>query len=910
VINLLTNLTDNNLATFVTLSNSLALWIDMGQTNVVDRIFLIGSTNKLNFWPDSNQNATNPPLGLIVVSVGNSGPGMTPVGAWTVPYDAGNPVDTEMDLRFSPTAGRYVQAQLQTNVTWGVNYWPGYALSSQPPAPTNLTWNVGQIELYGFSGPATSAVNAVVCDSTNQPLQLAALDLSYYLGELAGTPHPIITSAQTNLYPGTIYRVIDLSPLAPDYNTMMANIASGALPTNLVVSPVGREVQYSGWPYRCVLWGVWEFLDRQGVRWLYPLDEHADYVPVGHGVSTNMLPLSYIPSASEIQMDFTTDNFQPWPINVLQSLRQGYLNLWRNHWTVQAGTYGPCGGAQLGAWFYSEIPAQTPPGNLSTNWGEGFSGYPSNFGAVVPNWKLLQMGTSWWGATNCTGCASNPAPVYPGSILITWAMNNPALINWVAAKMVAYDAAYPLASQAPLDLRLKNNWYGLLPVDMTLWSQDSWDIAANGPYQPVGDAWMGCESTQSFSGAYYSFVTGVANQVSAQGLTAPVGALAYTDVYEPPVNISTFPSNVEVELCMYGSPSLSITSPANANLKMAWDTWHSKCSRLFTFDYTLYTELAATNSGFPLPLVAGMVDHAQYLAGIGALNTDSEANDTTLSDFVQHSPWNFYSYPRIRWNRNQTAKALETEFFSGYYREAAAPMLAYYQTLENQVYPSGGDFHRVHSYSYKIPAGVFTSLAPLYTMQTNLANAAAMATNWLTQLRVADASNGFAWVIAQEGLAGVNLNDLSSYQQIGGSPVTLNLTNFIALPTFAGSGGVVSGNEAVFTPNTPKWGLADNDSSFQTTLNLLQTGIYSVAVSVQALYSNYPTNVLTVTLGSQTTNITVCCQDPVWRTYTAVFSEPAGGQVLVVDDFENFTWDIGIGAGDDMAINQIQISKQ
>ena len=117
---LLTNLSDNNPATLVTLSNSIGLFIDMRQTNVVDRVFLIGGNHHLNFWPNNSQTGTNPPLGLIVVSVGNSGPTMKQAATWTVPYDAGNPVDTEVDVRFSPVAGRFVQIQLQTNVTWGV----------------------------------------------------------------------------------------------------------------------------------------------------------------------------------------------------------------------------------------------------------------------------------------------------------------------------------------------------------------------------------------------------------------------------------------------------------------------------------------------------------------------------------------------------------------------------------------------------------------------------------------------------------------------------------------------------------------------------------------------------------------------------------------------------------------------
>ena len=200
--NLLTNLTDNNLSTFTTLSNPPVLLIDLAQPCAVDRVLLNGSTNGLYMWPDYADNQTNAPLGLIVVYVGNTPTTTNAVAYYTVPPDAGNPVETEAELRFSPAIGRYVRIELQTQVTWGLNYWPGWALASQPPA-TNVQWNVGEVELYGFSG-TNAQVNAdavVVPSNAAAPLALAASDLSYYLGELEGRPVPIITPASTNSTP-------------------------------------------------------------------------------------------------------------------------------------------------------------------------------------------------------------------------------------------------------------------------------------------------------------------------------------------------------------------------------------------------------------------------------------------------------------------------------------------------------------------------------------------------------------------------------------------------------------------------------------------------------------------------------------------------------------------------------------
>jgi hypothetical protein len=324
---------------------------------------------------------------LVTISVGGVWPPTNRVGSFTVPYDAGNPVDTEVDIRFNPTAGRYVLIQLQTNVIWGVNYWPGHALKFQPPAPTNLTWRVAELEIHGFNGTFPHSDAVVLSAPAPEPLTLAANELSYYLGELAGRPVPIITPAATNNYPGVLYCINDLKPLAPDYGTMMSNISAGLLPDNVNIQICGRQVMFTAWPYRCVLWSVWEFLERQGVRWLYP-DAQGDYVPCGKGIDLSFLPLHYTPAATSIYANWNTSSLEPWPQRGLQSIRQSYLYPWRNRWNYSWNGYGPLGGG--------EIPAAPAPGMLSAEYKEKFDGYPHNFKSVVPNRILLSMGTNWW----------------------------------------------------------------------------------------------------------------------------------------------------------------------------------------------------------------------------------------------------------------------------------------------------------------------------------------------------------------------------------------------------------------------------------------------------------------------------------------------------------------------------------
>jgi hypothetical protein len=820
--NLLSTLTDNNLSTFVTLTNPPIIVIDMVQTSAVDRVVLEGSANQLNTfsnqWPNYSAALNTPPLGLIDVYVGNSPTNSNLVASYMVPYDAGNPVETEADIRFSPAIGRYVRIALQTQATWGFNTWPGFAISSQPPA-TNVNWNIGEIELYGVSGANSQVIADAVVVNPNPPapLALAASDLSYYLSELEGRPVPIIPPSATNSYPGTLYVINDLASLAPNYATMMANISSGVLPTNITVQVSGRQVIFSSWPYRSILWSVWGFLEKQGVRWVYP-DAHGDFVPSGSGVNLSVLPFTYYPPTYSIYANFDVNVLEPWPNYQVQSVRQEFLYPWRNHWTCSEDGMGPLGGL--------EIPTMPNP-NVPVNpdYAEGFGGYPHNLTGVVPN-RLLDSGrapfANWWGWTN-TSPGSQEDPSIQGAPVFT--MDNPALISWVANKMTNIAAAQPLACTWPLNIYHWRRPFNLLPVDASIYSQDPYTIASNSPAIADPVPWVK-EYGTSYSGMYYSFVTAVANQVSQSGSSALVGALAYADVFLPPTNLpalAVFPTNVQVEVCLYGSPNLPMTAPANAGLKAALDGWHSACRHLATYDYALlHTDYEQEDPRMPVALVAGTLARSQYLASDGALDGGSQANISSLP----YNPWNFYAYPRTRWNTNQTAGQIEQEFFNGYFREAAAPMLAYYQAMENYQVSNNVDLHYL-GYCYNITPGSFP-IGILASMQTNLLAAEQLATNWWVARRVTKIAAGFSWIITNspDNLAGVDLSDTSQYTVLNpatNSPVTINLS------TLTPTANMIIGNNAGWQSSGGDWWMS-SPAQLQQTYNI-GAGTYLVSVT-------------------------------------------------------------------------------
>jgi hypothetical protein len=843
-------LTDNDLSTCLT---NLQVGIDFGCTNTIDRVYVTGTKRQLQYWPDWYQTGTHPPLGKTTILVGNSWPPKNQAGSMLVPYDAGNPVDTEVDVRFSPTACRYVLIQLQTKVVWEIKTWPGHALSTQPPAPIGLNWRVAELEIHGFNGMYTNQDAVVLAEPAPAPLRLAAGELSYYLGELGGRPVPIVTPREARRYGGTLYCVDDLKRLAPDYATMMANIHSGLLPENVNIQTKGRQVIFTAWPYRCVLWSAWEFLERQGVRWLYP-DAQGDFVPAGRGVDLSFLPLHYTPSATSIYANWDGSSLQPWPPWDIQSLRQGYLYPWRNHWNHTSASDGPLGGG--------EIPPAPAPGKLPPEFQERFEGYPHNFNAVLPDRILLAKGSNWWGYDAKLGHR-----VPPGAENITFCLDNPDLIQWVADKVVTVNTAWPGPSQHPLSLFHGDAAYNLLPMDSTLFCQDTqWCCPANGVVAGSGNAW-GTGFRPSMSGEYYHFVNSVAQAVRARGSDALIGALAYADVYDPPAAIATFPDNVQVEVCLYGAPNLPMASPANARLKTDWAAWHARCGRLATYDYALlHTDYAQPDPQMPVPLVTAIVDRAQFLAGLGALNGGCQATPTSLP----YNPWNFYAYPRIRWNINQTAATLCQEFFDGYFGESAQPMLAYYQAYEN--YEITNDVSLYYGGSCYGPTPGAFPLRVLDQMQGSLEQAESVATNWIVKDRVARMREGFNWVLSQRGLTGVNLADRSSCLEVpADGEMVMPLGRMSAPP-------ILHGNFVGHVENTWHFGSA---GAIQTPLAFEKGGVYEVSVTARAVPFDNVFPVLNCFLGARGASITV--DTTTYKDFTFTLTVPSGAWDLLLN---------------------------
>lgn len=798
-------------------TKSPSLLIDLAQLTSVHRVVIASTNNQFQFWPDSSGAAHVLPRGLVVVFVGSTPRTLTNVGSYAIPYNAGNVISQPIDIRFNPIAGRYIRLELQTRVNWTSGTYANnipFGWTNAIPSADQM-WQIGEVEVFGTT--TTTATNAVVLNSSAYALKLAANDLSYYLTELTGQPHPVISPAQTNLYPGKLYVIDDLAALAPNYATMMANIANGSLSTNEVnVLQNGRVIKFTGWPYRVVCWSVWEFLERQGVRWVYP-DVHGDYVPQKTSVDLSFLPLRLTNYVKTIYANFDTGSFRPWPAWVAQSDQQGWLYWWRNHWSSSSSP-SPWG---------AEIPYIQSSGTVDPQYAEGFDGYPHNLTTVVPS-RVLANNSSWWGTADGVNFTPNG---------VQFDLASTGAAQWIAKKVIAWDAVHhgPQQSVQSLGINYFETPYNLLPVDAATFSIDSETVAANNLYNrpPSWLPWIW--TWKPSSGAYYKLLSTVASIATNQ----IIGGLAYADVYDPPK--SNYPPNVQMEFVMYGSPNLPITAAPNAAMKQAVDGWHQVCSRLAHYDYALLiSDVWQGDNRIPVPMVHGMVDTAKYLFGIGAQNGGTQATEAA----IQYNPWDFFAWPRIRWNTNLTSDQILDDFFTGYYREASVPMRAYYKAMEDYQYSNSVDMH-FHGYCYNLMPGAFP-VGVLNAMRTNLAAAQTLATNWYIINRINDATNSFGWTMNRLGLTEDSLTNLSRYASVPTTGVySCNLSNFKQYTLFGAPYYSPVWNE----DGNRAWNF-DGAAIIYQTLNFTSGGTYRVKVTNWCKWSNgsnYPT--LRVILG-------------------------------------------------------------
>lgn len=559
-------------------------------------------------------------------------------------------------------------------------------------------WRLAELELWGV--PVAEPRDAVVvAPQAAAPLCLAAEELSYYLTELTDRPVPV--RAPGAAVPGITFELPAPTPTAP----------AGS---NVVVD--GRTVSFPARSARAALVGVWEFLRRQGVCWAYP-DSFGDLAPPRPALALQSFTFS--PSASARYANFDTQQYDRTPPG------PDYLFWWRNGYDSSWGgnhrrLLGPDPETDDGL-----LPLPQRPDRYR----EGFDGYPHNFHSVLPPRIVAEQPT--WQGKHPDGSVNAEADC---------CYSEPAVAQFISDKILALTTP---ASQARI---------ALLPVDAVTFCECARCQVLNAPrtVPPAGVIYHPA-APYNAAGAFYAMVAQVAANIAPARPGVRLRTLAYANLFVPPPRLARLPDNVEVQVCQYGARNLPIDAPANAAMRTALEAWHARSAHLSHYDYVLLAEGNRQRWYPPVPAVAGIVSRAQWLQRLGALDGGTQA---TLEG-LPYNPWNYYAYPRLLWDATLTREQVLDEFFPACFGAAAAPVRAYYETLES--YQVEAKINLSRGYGYALVPGAYP-VAVLAPMQRHLAAAEQRAADWALRRRLAPLREALDGLLGQLGLAGKDLD--------------------------------------------------------------------------------------------------------------------------------------------------------
>ena len=187
--------------------------------------------------------------------------------------------------------------------------------------------------------------------------------------------------------------------------------------------------------------------------------------------------------------------------------------------------------------------------------------------------------------------------------------------------------------------------------------------------------------------------------------------------------------------------NLPMESPKNTLARQLIDGWGQKCARPGVWDYSLlHLDGNKGDWRVPVPMVTGLSSSYRYMHAHHFRDVLVQASNQT-----RDNPWNYYAYAEVIWHVDKPATEILRDFFTGYYQEAARPMLDYYQTMEQ--------YQIAHDISLRGEAITFSycptpeAFPPqmLTAMERCLRNAEGAAHSWVVKQRVADARRGFTW---------------------------------------------------------------------------------------------------------------------------------------------------------------------
>lgn len=517
----------------------------------------------------------------------------------------------EWNIRFQPIKGRYVKIAIGDN-------------------GAGLPWAIAEMDIHGaLESVDPEKQTAVVIDKAwlepkngqpaNNPMKNAAQDLQYYLMELLDEPVKLLNPEEAVTCKGMKFRM--QSP--PDEPKLYPEPDPKNL-DDVSVTKDGDEIRFGGPTVRAVVYGVYEFLSRQGVRWVYP-ESHAEIVPNLKSLDLSILPLSYHPPfgrrAFNVGSPYFDFGYAKSPMD--------YLFAQRN--CISFGV--------------------VPRDNV------GF-GHMHTMGFIFSNGKWTDNGwgslktkhPDWWPTNSSVPCTSNPE-----------------VLEHILKRMNEDDQNRVEKKLPPVQ------GYGVAPDDGASFCTCARCVKLFG---------------KDPSDQYFYLIDELAKRMKTEHPAWFLRAAAYEGYVLTPKNISKLPDNVAVDMMPMWQQTLPSTSSKNIDIRKNLEAWGAKCESpsfgiwsymLIYLDTTFSRPSGEWNA--LVPNASAIMEQMKFYRQIGVRSVG-----TQVMGQQNHWPWGFYAWAKSSWNPDKNPEEILVDFFKGYYAEAWEPMLKWYKTMEDEAH--------------------------------------------------------------------------------------------------------------------------------------------------------------------------------------------------------------------------------
>jgi hypothetical protein len=662
-----TQITDNNLETAWVSSDSqkegLSLTLDLGREMTIHRVFLTPG-RRISAFPRS-----------LRLSMGSDDSHLSTF------LEKSLPDIVENDFTFNPVTGRFFRIEI------------GKDGSGYP-------WSIAELNLDGFeaSGGVETKDAVVLPDGMPDFVKLSAQDLAYYAGEITGHPVSVIKPEEAQKYTGTLF-VVD-APVAGTYDPK--DFLRRDMET-VNVFRQNREIHFAGQTPRAVMYGIFEFLDRQGVRWLFPWG-NGDCI-LRHGeLDLSVLPLKYAPPfVIRFFQGSIDDYYRP----------QGKAQRWFARIHLNKSWNSDFDDKVLGGYACREICHHT------------FSSLiPTTLYKEHPEWFPMFIDKKWEAKLQQKGYRLGQRVPY-GIVGDSFCTSSRDAREYIVSNVVEK------AKKAPAFHSLR-----IGQMDSDHWCECP-ECRAQDKNSPQLKRWDYMEPCMS--DRYYDLVLYLDKRLKEllPGRTIQIAAWNYSECRYPPTFCEKLPENVSVDILPMGLYTyLPPTASCNKDCVAVLEQWHKVAGHLGFYTW----DLLACKYKIPIASVTSLSEWFRYLKSVNCETMEPEAS-VDIESF-RGNPWYYYAYGRLMWNPDEPAEKILNEFFQGYYQEASEPMLAYYKTLESHI-RSNNLMYGPSSYQIQALPEMFTPEIVVSSRSLlDKADAKAKSWNWSVKSRIADAHEG------------------------------------------------------------------------------------------------------------------------------------------------------------------------